>query len=84
LHGSARVKQDLGICYSRTPANLAALAAALAGFRPTLRGAPPDLPFRVAPPTLKSGLNFTGISMAMRFGSWISILSNAPSAPRAV
>ena len=59
LHGSSRVTQDLDICYARHPANLAALAAALSAFRPTLRGAPPDLPFRVDAATLNSGLNFT-------------------------
>ncbi len=59
LHGSARVTQDIDICYSREPGNLVALAAALAPFHARLRGAPHDLPFRLDAPTLRSGLNFT-------------------------
>jgi hypothetical protein len=45
LHGSARVTYDLHICYSRTPANLKRLAAALAPFHPKPRGFPETLPF---------------------------------------
>lgn len=59
LHGSSRVTQDLDICYSRSPENLERLAAALAPFRPTLRGAPPGLPFTLDARSLQSGLNFT-------------------------
>jgi hypothetical protein len=59
LHGSARTTQDLDVCYLREPANLDALAAALAPFSPCLRGAPRDLPFRLDARTLRSGLNFT-------------------------
>jgi len=59
LHGSARTTRDLDICYERIPANLQALAAALAPFQPRLRGAPADLPFRLDARTLHSGLNFT-------------------------
>jgi hypothetical protein len=59
LHGSARVTQDLDICYSREPENLERLAKALAPFHPTLRGAPPDLPFILDARMLRSGLNFT-------------------------
>ena len=59
LHGSARTTQDFDICYGRSPANLQAVAAALAPFHPYLRGAPPDLPFRLDAATLRSGLNFT-------------------------
>ena len=59
LHGSARVTQDLDICYARDDDNLRKLSNALAPFLPTLRGAPPELPFRLDPPTLKAGLNFT-------------------------
>ena len=59
LHGSSRVTRDLDICYSRQPANLKALAAALKGFRPTLRGAPDTLPFALTAETLASGLHFT-------------------------
>lgn len=59
LHGSPRVTRDLDICYSRDRTNLRQLAKALEPFRPTLRGAPADLPFRLDAPTLQSGLNFT-------------------------
>ena len=44
-HGLETVTQDIDICYDRDVANLAALTSALAPFHPTLRGAPPDLPF---------------------------------------
>ena len=59
LHGSSRVTQDLDICYARDAANLERLSAALAPFHPTLRGAPPGLPFVLDAPSLRSGLNFT-------------------------
>lgn len=59
LHGSARVTQDLDICYARDDENLRRLSQALAPYSPTLRGAPPELPFRLDPPTLRAGLNFT-------------------------
>jgi hypothetical protein len=42
--GSSRVTEDLDICYGRSKENLARVATALAPFRPTLRGAPPELP----------------------------------------
>jgi hypothetical protein len=50
---------DLDLCYARDRANLEHLAAALTPFRPTLRGAPAGLPFRLDAETLHSGLNFT-------------------------
>jgi hypothetical protein len=59
LQGSARVTRDLDICYARDRANLKALAAALAPFRPALRGAAAELPFALDWRTLDSGLNFT-------------------------
>ena len=59
VHGSAYVTRDLDLCYRRTPANIAALAAALAPLHPYMRGAPPGLPFRFDPPTIQAGLNFT-------------------------
>jgi len=58
-HGSAYVTEDLDLCYARHAANLDALSAALADLRPTLRGAPADLPFRFDAATLQAGLNFT-------------------------
>ena len=59
LHGSAYVTGDLDICYFREKENLGRLAAALAPFNPSLRGAPKDLPFLLDADSLKSGLNFT-------------------------
>jgi len=57
--GSSYLTADVDLCYARDHDNLERLAKALAPFRPTLRGAPPDLPFRLDTPTLRSGLNFT-------------------------
>ena len=58
-HGSAYLTVDLDIVYRRTPENLERLAGALDALQPYLRGAPPGLPFRLDPDTLRRGLNFT-------------------------
>ena len=58
-HGSSRLTQDLDIVYQRSPENLERLAAALAEYKPYLRGAPPGLPFLFDRATLARGLNFT-------------------------
>lgn len=58
-HGHTRLTEDLDICYLRTPENMERLAVALEPLGPTLRGAPPGLPFHLDAATLKSGLNFT-------------------------
>ena len=58
-HGSSRFTADLDIVYRRSPENHERLAQALAPLRPSLRGAPPDLPFRFDAATIGSGLNFT-------------------------
>jgi hypothetical protein len=58
-HGSAYITEDLDICYNRTPANAAALAASLAPLHPYMRGAPEGLPFRFDQATILAGLNFT-------------------------
>ena len=58
-HGSARLTQDADFVYSRSEANIARLAEALAPFSAYMRGAPPGLPFRFDPPTIRRGLNFT-------------------------
>jgi len=57
--GSSRVTEDLDICYARNRDNLTRLEKALTQFRPTLRGAPPELPFVLDALSLRSGLNFT-------------------------
>jgi predicted nucleotidyltransferase len=59
VHGSAYLTLDLDLCYSRKEENLEKLAQALASYQPRLRGAPPDLPFRLDAATLRSGMNFT-------------------------
>jgi predicted nucleotidyltransferase len=61
-HGSARHTQDLDVVYQRSPENLDRLVAALAPYKPYLRGAPPGLPFVWDSTTLKRGLNFTLIT----------------------
>src|SRR6266851_9871011 len=60
--GSDYVTKDVDICYSRSPENINALAAACASIHPYMRGAPPGLPFRFDPPTIQAGLNFTLIT----------------------
>ena len=59
FHGSAYVTYDIDVCYHRTPENVRRLCAALAVVKPTLRDAPPDLPFRLDPPAVLAGFNFT-------------------------
>lgn|SRR5262245_61917553 len=59
VRGSAHVTEDFDFCYARTTENITALAAALAPLHPYLRGAPPGLPFKLDPPTIQAGLNFT-------------------------
>lgn len=59
VHGSAHITEDLDLCYARTPANIAALAAAFDSLHPYLRGAPQGLPFRFDRATIQAGLNFT-------------------------
>jgi len=59
IHGSARLTQDVDVCYARTPENLDRLVAALKPLKPYLRGAPPGLPFEWSAATLSRGLNFT-------------------------
>lgn len=59
VHGSARLTSDVDVVYRRSPENIARLAAALAPLEPSLRGAPPGLPFRLDAETIRHGLNFT-------------------------
>jgi predicted nucleotidyltransferase len=59
LHGSPISTFDVDLCYRRTRENMARLADALKTLHPTLRGAPPDLPFRLDPESLALGSNFT-------------------------
>ncbi len=59
LQGASLVTVDLDICYKRSPANLARLAAALAPLEPKLRGLPSELPAAFDERTLHLGTNFT-------------------------
>jgi hypothetical protein len=59
LHGSPIPTYDVDFCYRRTAENLSRLANALGELHPTLRGAPPDLPFRLDAESLALGSNFT-------------------------
>ncbi|MDX6634692.1 MAG: hypothetical protein QOF06_895 [Solirubrobacterales bacterium] len=57
--GSSYPTYDLDIAYARDPGNLRRLASALDHIGVTLRGAPPDLPFKPDTQTLGNGANFT-------------------------
>jgi predicted nucleotidyltransferase len=59
LMGSARVTYDIDLCYRRTSDNLERLATALATLNLTLRGAPPELKFRLDAAALALGQNYT-------------------------
>lgn len=59
LMGSPRITYDTDICYRRTAENLSRLASALKELKPTLRGAPPDLPVALDAPALALGNNYT-------------------------
>jgi hypothetical protein len=58
-HGSPILTRDLDVCYERSHENLERLARALQEMHATLRGAPPDLPFRLDARTLAAGDHFT-------------------------
>ena len=59
LFGSPRVTYDIDLCYERSAENLERLATALRELKPTLRGAPADLPFILDAKSLALGSNFT-------------------------
>lgn len=58
-HGSPSLTADLDVCYARTPANMAALAAALRELRVELKGTEPGLPFQIDARTIELGDRFT-------------------------
>jgi hypothetical protein len=53
LHGSARVTQDLDVCFATDRGNLDALANALLALDASLAGAPDDVPFTPDAATLR-------------------------------
>jgi len=59
LMGSSRVTYDVDLCYRRTPDNLERLATALSTLSLTLRGAPPELKFRLDAQALALGQHYT-------------------------
>lgn len=59
LQGSAHVTRDIDFCYSCSQRNIARLASALKPYKPRLREAPEDLPFRFDAETIARGQNFT-------------------------
>jgi len=59
LMGSPRITYDTDFCYRRTSENLNRLASALKELKPTLRGAPPDLPIVLDSAALAFGNNYT-------------------------
>lgn len=66
IHGSARLTQDVDVCYARTPDNIRRLVDALKPLKPYPRGAPRGLPFSWDEATIEAGLNF---SLATTAGS---------------
>jgi predicted nucleotidyltransferase len=58
-HGSSRLTDDVDVSYARSAHNVRRLVAALAPYKPYLRGAPPGLPFEWSEATIMLGLNFT-------------------------
>lgn len=59
LQGSAHITDDIDFAFARDPDNLEALVKALAPYHPSLRGAPPGLPFFWDIRTLKNMVNLT-------------------------
>ncbi len=59
LMGSPRVTYDTDLCYRRNQENLEHLARAIGEIKPTLRGAPSDLPFVLDARALAFGSNYT-------------------------
>lgn len=78
VRGSSYPTYDVDIAYARDEQNLERLATALRELTPTLRGAPPDLPFLLDAKTLKAGSDFT---FDTPYGS-LDVLSDPDGAPR--
>ena len=64
LRGSPSLTVDIDICYARDPDNLERTAAVLRQLNAVLRGAPPDVPFRLDARTLALGDHFTFVTDA--------------------
>ncbi len=59
IRGSPVITGDVDVCYARDDDNLERLATALQQLGATLRGAPPEVLFRLDARTLKAGDHFT-------------------------
>jgi hypothetical protein len=59
LRGSPMITGDVDVCYARDDENLERLAGALGSLDARLRGAPPEVPFRLDARTLRAGDHFT-------------------------
>lgn len=59
IRGSPVITGDVDVCYARDDDNLERLAAALDELGATLRGAPPEVLFRLDALTLEAGDHFT-------------------------
>ena len=59
IRGSPVITGDVDVCYAHDDENLERLAAALQQLGATLRGAPPEVLFRLDARTLKAGDHFT-------------------------
>ncbi len=91
MQGSERgMTYDLDLCYRRTEENLDRLAKVLRELRPTLRGAPPGLPFQLDARSLALGSNFTFSTTAgdldllgfvEPIGTYDDLLKNAETMP---
>jgi hypothetical protein len=84
--GSPRITYDMDFCYRRTPDNLNRLANALQELKPTLRGAPPDLPTVLDAAALALANNYTFdtsfgpidlLGWVEPFGTYESLLPNS-------
>lgn len=59
LRGSPIITGDVDLCYARDAPNLERLAEALRSLDARLRGAPPDVPFRLDARSLRAGDHLT-------------------------
>lgn len=66
VRGSPVITGDIDICHARDRPNLERLAAALRALEARLRGAPPEVPFRLDARSLEAGDHFTFVT---RLGS---------------
>ncbi len=62
--GSPVITGDVDVCYARDDKNLERLAAALQELAATVRGAPPDVAFRLDARSLRAGDHFTFSTVA--------------------